>query len=242
MSKKVKSKFKVGDYVKGQLSNGGEYAVTNGDMLKAVVQSVSFSGGYETVIVQVLEHVYQKWVGDIFYVDAEYFDKINIFSVGDIICGTPESSKFYGYTSEYMSKAIVLEVLEGMSIKIKVLEHTKYPDEVGQTYTVTSRYFAPYIKKEKVKSQAGIIDASSIVGASITRATMLPMSFTIPSDNGFHVKVINELSVQFIFIGDKHILAVDTEGNIGKASKHPSDIYNEETGKAIAYFRLMGGK
>lgn len=68
--------------------------------------------------------------------DREYKKKRNDnkLVVGDIVKGV---SHKYNITDTCMKKGVVLRVLDGGDqIKIRVLNHTRYPDSIGSTYIV----------------------------------------------------------------------------------------------------------
>ena len=65
------------------------------------------------------------------------------FKVGDIIKGANGSSR-YTFTNEHMTRGEVVEVKCGFrnrEIKVKIIEHTKTPSQVGMLYIVYPEHF-----------------------------------------------------------------------------------------------------
>ncbi len=90
------------------------------------------------------------WIGE---KQVELIEEEPKLQVGDIVTGTPESSRHYGITTADMTKGEVIEVNDG-EIRVKVLEHRTMPGTVGETYYVDADYFVKVGEVEKVEEES----------------------------------------------------------------------------------------
>lgn len=144
--------FKVGDKVRvitdnpvygwGAVSKAdvGEIFRIDGDIIRVNFPSQSWWNGRADEFELVTE-------------DTEAVKTETRFLVGDIVTGKPEASDEYCITTSEMTRGLVTEVYSN-EMKVQVLEHTKYPHEVGSKYTVEMKYFKHVEGAENVKSLA----------------------------------------------------------------------------------------
>ena len=62
------------------------------------------------------------------------------FKIGDIVKGNKNSNFRYEYTTSYCTGEVVEVYRDGM-IRLKILSHERYKDEVGSEYAVDEDYF-----------------------------------------------------------------------------------------------------
>lgn len=143
------------------------------------------------------------------------------FNVGDIVRGNDESGR-YGYTTKYMVGRVTANSQGRYDerITVKILQHSQYPTQIGREYEVESQHFDKLngLKKPKVVKVAPVVE---------------PTPEVIPA-----MKITVEGKVTYILIEGKYTIAIPTVAPIGIATKHEEDTYSEESGKALAMYRL----
>lgn len=132
--------LKVGDIVEPLESTIGTYCKTRkGRMIQGTIEKVYYHG--ESIKVKITKHIDASLVGRTYDVQARHFAKVVPgFSVGDIITGTPESDKHYGFTNTSMTEAKVLKIMGDGLIEIEILAH-KTGSFTGTKVFVDPSYF-----------------------------------------------------------------------------------------------------
>lgn len=107
----------------------------------------------------------------------------NKFKIGDIIAGTEESSKEYSYTSEFMTKGEVVDVLSSDRVKVKILEHITVKGAIGMEHNVYSKYFDLVKSKTPVVNIEGVSvennESTKLININGNLIISIPTEFTI---------------------------------------------------------------
>lgn len=159
--KETANGLKIGDIITGIESKTGQYRVTTEDMLGKIVE-IREDGTSDDIRVKVIDHnTMEAEIGEQYNVQSKCFKKTDKdsfkkasrestekelteeekeysgdFEVGDIVAGVPGNS--YGITTEEMTRAEVIELVEDGKMRIKILEHTTYEGKAGRTYRVAN--------------------------------------------------------------------------------------------------------
>jgi stage V sporulation protein K len=134
------AKFKVGDLVRGRYESA--YSITNHNTTKAKVVKIIDD---DYIKIEILEHKFTEYHGEIYPVLAKYFDKIGEensieneikneypFKVGEIVKGISDS---YGVTNTNMTQGKITKINLDGKLSILVLEHSTRRNVVGMTFT-----------------------------------------------------------------------------------------------------------
>lgn len=141
--------FKVGDYAKVVSEEGPWHSFKNGDVVKILIVDGS---GWQSIKGKRTTDGETQWLTEeqvkrIEKPEAKKVAPKSKFAVGDYIKGLGGR---YSITTEKMTRGKVVEVLTDGRIRVEVLEHTKYPEDIGTVYTVEEKYFEK-IEPTKIK-------------------------------------------------------------------------------------------